>query len=284
MKLINSLKKFPKKLYMRIWNSLNSYPNVHLGSESLVLKNIPFSKNKVYIRPSRSDISRIYEYINGIYFKNSFLHESVTNVQPKILLDIGANIGLSSLSLLSEFKSIKKIIGIEAEISNWEVLKRNYELWSKKFPEIEFVPVHGIASSSNTNHFSKSSLFDDGTLDFSASGTFMFQPFNKSKDNDNAVEEKVILINDLITSDLSNEKIICKIDIEGGEEFLFDGNTEWRDSVSFLTIEVHDMFNKKLINSSRGLINIIHKYDFAIVPDNDILHCYSRKINSITTN
>ena len=284
MKLITFLKKFPKKLYMRIWNSLNSYPNVHLTSESLVLKNIPFSKNKVYIRPSRSDISRIYEYINGIYFKNSFLHMSVIKVQPKILLDIGANIGLSSLSLLSEFKSIKKIIGIEAEISNWEVLKRNYELWSKEFPEIEFVPVHGIASSSNTNHFSKSSLFDDGTLDFSASGTFMFQPFNKSKDNGNAVEEKVILINDLITSELSNEKIVCKIDIEGGEEFLFDGNTEWLANVSFLTIEVHDMFNKKLINSSRGLINIIHKYDFAIVPDNDILHCYSRKINSITTN
>ena len=69
----NTILHYLKKIYLKIWSKLNSYKgNVHLDSESSILKKIPFSAEKIYMRPTKSDCGRIVEFNNSIYFQNNF--------------------------------------------------------------------------------------------------------------------------------------------------------------------------------------------------------------------
>jgi FkbM family methyltransferase len=192
-------------------------------------------------------------------------------------LDIGANIGLSSLALIEEFTTVTKIIGIEAEKENHLVLKRNFDYWQTILKDKKFDAIYGVATSEPTHIFTQSSIREDEKL--SSSGTFRFNPKVSLIGSDMLNDTKSgIVINDLLNDINTSEKIVCKVDIEGGESYLFEKNTEWLDQVLFLTIEIHDKYHLELIKSSKNLISILEKYDFAVVPCNDILHCYSRKL------
>jgi FkbM family methyltransferase len=260
-------------------------PNDHLSGDCARLSKIPFTNKRVFIRPAVSDLKRISEYVSGIYFNKNYLHDAVLKSKPSLLIDIGGNIGLSSLSLLSEFPTLKKIVAIEAEYENWKVLKRNFDLWSLNFPNVEFIAIHGIASSRANAAFAVSKLSD--SPDITASGTFKFTP-QKSVETEvsNSTSVKSVTINSLLEIHKSpnSGSVICKIDIEGGEQFLLSENTEWLSRISFLTIEVHDKYDEELINSSTALCNAIVEHNFSIMPEKDILHCYSRKLFSTMPN
>lgn len=265
-----------KKLYSVVWRKCHPYPNEHLSAETARLKKIPFSSHRVFVRPSASDITRVVEFFSNIYVAQNYLNEAIRDNAPAVLVDVGANIGLSSLALISEFPTIKTVFGIEAEAENWGVLSRNYEFWAKMHPQIDFVPIHGIASSRRDVSFSRASLHDKhGRL--TASGTFMFKPTSESTDNDGGRDE-VVLIEELLARKGAEGGVVCKIDIEGGEQYLFEESCDWLSRVGFMTIEVHDRYDRELLSSSKGLIRKINEYDFAVVPEKDVLHCYARSI------
>lgn len=46
-----------------------------------------------------------------------------------------------------------------------------------------------------------------------------------------------------------------------------------------MTLEIHDRFSPDLFESSKNVIKVLNEYNFAIVPNEDILYCYSREIN-----
>lgn len=292
-----TLLSFVSRMVARIRNIIfKPWPNVHMpatASKRYSLKN----GGSVLLRPSFSDWARRCEYEASIYVPDNHLTLAVRNLKPTLLVDIGANIGLSSLSLLECFPSIRQIVGIEAEKENFEVLKLNYGHWASiALPQdiemASFSPIYAIASN----------ITDDNVTDIqatrlpgglSASGTFKFvscvHDTNKNGKIDNQQTSPVtefahrkICISDIFAEYLKGNLLataVVKIDIEGGEEELFLGMSEWLTRTAFLTVEIHDAMGSP--RSSRGLLEKLAAYDFAIVPEEDVLHCYNRRLLNI---
>jgi len=277
----NIFQRIFRKIYLRIWKKLNSKAgNVHLSMDQATLKKIPFHNSKVWLRPTKSDVGRVSEFSSNIYFKKSYLHEMLKKKNPTVLIDIGGNIGLSSLSLINEFTSIKKVISIEAEEQNFGVLNANFDLWKEAHPDIEWIAVHGVATHSEDAKMVKEKSLNDLTGANSASGTFRY---STSVEESSSVQNfhNSISINSLIESLEKSANVIVKIDIEGGEEHLFKSNIDWLKRCIFLTAEVHDMFHPVMLNSSTNMIKAIVDNDFAFAPAHDVIHCYNRKILAV---
>jgi len=266
-RLIKSLLSKPKRQ-----NRSPETENHHLNADSCTIQQLD-SGEYAYLRPSFSDCARANEYKEAIYIPECDLTSILSQYAPTLAVDIGANIGLSSLSMSKFFPSIKKVIAIEAEKENYLVLCKNFNLWSN-CQEVIFEAIYGIASTSETLEAYQAKKLPGG---LSASGTFMFE--KKSLGNNSTPEVEInfgppINISEAISKISSNERIIMKVDIEGGEEELFEGDASWMQRIAFITVEVHDRFGK--LESSKNLIANLVKYDFAIYPCEDILHCYNR--------
>ena len=274
---MNLIQRIIKEIYLKIWKEHNSKSgNIHLSLDEAMLKKIPFFEDKVWLRPTKSDVERVREFSSNIYFKKSYLHDNLIKERPAVLIDIGGNIGLSSLSLVKEFKSIYKVISIEAEQKNYGLLQANFKLWKQKYPNIEWISIHGVATHSDDEKLIEDKSLNDLTGENSASGTFRYSASDvNEKDIQNAVS-----ITSLFNQLDNSEKVIVKIDIEGGEEHLFKKNTEWIKRCLFLTAEVHDKFHPVMLNSSSKMIKTLVENDFAFVPADDVIHCYNRKIIS----
>lgn len=271
-----NLRPLYRKLFLKLWRLTKRYPNAHLSADTATLRKIPLTPHRAHIRPSASDLARVSEFSSEIYISRNYLHQAIARQKPRLLLDIGANIGLSTLAVLSEFPSLTKIVGIEAEEENWKVLKKNYQLWSTKYPDVEFVPIHAIASADEDIAYSSSKLSESS--EYTASGTFKFVPADDEVDkNTPLIERRAITIDSLLENIEGGGGAICKLDIEGGEQYLLAENTEWLSEISLFSVEVHDRYDPSLLHSSQNLLSALHKFDFAIVPEKDILHCYARK-------
>ncbi|MDC0495975.1 FkbM family methyltransferase [Planktomarina temperata] len=280
-KLASCSTKLMSKIIVKVWRQLNSSAgNVHLSFDYAVIKKIPFHKDKVWLRPTTSDVGRVSEFCSNIYFRKSYLHERLKEKGPTVLVDIGGNIGLSSLSLVSEFKSIERVVSIEAEELNYELLKENFKLWEQKYPGIEWNAVHGVATHNDDKNLIKDKSLNDLTGSNSASGSFRY---STSSGDGKIINEtqKSISMAEIFSKIGDFEKVIVKIDIEGGEEYLFKSNTDWLQRCMFLTAEVHDKFHPVMINSSTKMIKALVDHDFAFVPANDVIHCYNRKILTV---
>jgi len=256
--------------------SVDDLANHHLSAETAEIVNIS-KKSQAYLRPSFSDKARVAEYNQEIYLPECTLTDALKAYKPNVLVDIGANIGLSSLALAESIPTLKKVIGVEAEQENFRVLRQNYNLWSDSLNS-EFVSIYGVASANGMSAIVASAL--PGGV--SASGTFMFT--NSNTEQTETIRRPITFGPSLKVSDIllhlhPSDKVIVKVDIEGGEEFLFDNSDNWLERIAFLTIELHDRFG--LPNSSRTVFNLLASGDFAVYPREDTLHCYNRKLLSL---
>ena len=271
--------KILKKIYLKIWSKFNSKKgNIHIGFDSSKLKKLPWHKDKVFLRPTSSDVSRVIELYSNIYMNNStYLHKELLKRKPKLLIDVGANIGLATYSLVNEFKSLKKVIGIEAESLNYDMLEANYKQFNKmSLDRIVFEPIHALASNYSGSYVAPKKSINEFDKKTTSSGTFRFSPTLKPTKNDIGIRS--ISLVEILSKKNIKEGIIVKIDIEGGEKYLFEKNHDWLKKVLYVTIELHDRYGIGLVDSSKNFLAAITKYDFAIVPEKDILHCYNRKL------
>lgn len=175
--------------------------------------------------------------------------------------------------MVKKFRSLLKVVGVEAQKDNYEILKKNYRLFSVQFPNIEFVALHGAISSTENEFLYPETSLAELTLANSASGTFRF-----SRDSSGADLVGIPTVTvDSILSASKYKKLLMKIDIEGGEYDLFSENTQWLENTHFLTMEIHDRFHPRLVASSKNFLSAVSEYDFAIIPEKDVLHLYNRQ-------
>ena len=214
----------PKKILLSLfflirksYKFLFSFPNIHGESSSArkkVIKNVP-----LYLRKTYSDQARLREMRKNIYSGNiTLLNRLNTEVKPTILLDFGANIGLSTLSLINQIPSIRTSISVEGEKENFGVLEKNCQEWGKIY-KVNFNPVYGIISGfPKMMHLS--GVLKSG---YSASGTFTFVDIDNSnppeKDTEGVLSKTPLGL--LQEYKATEQIIVCKVDIEGGEEDLF---------------------------------------------------------------
>ena len=73
---------------------------------------------------------------------------------------------------------------------------------------------------------------------------------------------------------IGTEPFICKVDIEGGEEFLFSKNTEWVARFPVIIVELHDWMLPWQRNS-RNFLKRIANLDFDIIWRGENMFCFN---------
>jgi FkbM family methyltransferase len=133
-----------------------------------------------------------------------------------VLLDLGANIGMASLWLAKSY-SFTQVIAVEADPQNAALARQNFELngIAGEIVEAAIGPKDAVA------RFEFSELSNLGRL------------------SENGSLVRMISMDTVIRRFEVAKFALVKIDIEGGEQELFDGPTEWLARTDAIIIEFH---------------------------------------------
>tara|TARA_B100001939_G_scaffold128918_1_gene111828 strand:- start:1305 stop:2117 length:813 start_codon:yes stop_codon:yes gene_type:complete len=142
----------------------------------------------------------------------------------KIIIDLGANIGIETLRLKKLFTK-STVIALEANKENYNVLKKNTERDANII-------------SLNKGIWNKNTSLNLKNFDPNSAEGYSYEE-NMKSDNNNIIE--AITINELIKQFSIEEIDILKIDIEGAEKYLFDETCDnWIKKVNTFIIECPD--------------------------------------------
>nr|WP_321985810.1 FkbM family methyltransferase [uncultured Lichenicoccus sp.] len=138
-----------------------------------------------------------------------------------LIIDCGANIGLSAIWLSQRFAG-SKVIAIEPEPANFELLKLN----AGNFPNI--VPV--CAAISDRTHLVSLS---------NRNGS----PWSWETEESETGTLQTVTIKQIRDSYRGSVLLVVKVDIEGFETSLFRNDVTWTEDVPLLIFEMHDWLN-----------------------------------------
>ncbi|HEU0126160.1 MAG TPA: FkbM family methyltransferase [Flavobacterium sp.] len=231
-----------KAILLISWCENHNYNFFDKDSE-LILKQ-KSANSEIILRKNSSDIAVFQQ----VFVKNEYARVikiiKKEILEPKLFIDCGANIGLTTIKLAQHFPNTK-IIAIEPELSNFKQLVRNsicfhevnclqHAVWSKKC-QIKI-----------NNHFR------DG-LDWS-----------KQTVPSSTGEITALTIHDFI--DLGGHRYIdfLKIDIEGTEKEIFKDieTAQFLSKTKILALEIHDEFKIR-----PHIYNILRAYNFKFFND-----------------
>jgi FkbM family methyltransferase len=169
-----------------------------------------------------------------------------------ILLDLGANIGMASLWLSKKY-AFTQVIAVEPDPTNAEVVRDNFRLNSIDGKVLQAA----IGPNEGTSRFESSRISNLGRL--SANGSPV----------------QVCSVNSIIEKYSIPRFALIKIDIEGGEQPLFDGPTEWLDRTDAIIMELHPA----MVDCDR-LVKRVASHGFNYIPAHscspDNLPCFTR--------
>ncbi len=196
---------------------------------------------------------------NDIFTFNEVFCEQVYGAVPKLapdvrtVIDLGANIGLASLYFLSRYPA-SRVLAIEPDAKNYALLCGNLQqpeiggrckvlraAFCGQDRPVTFIPPEQIG------HVNQGAIVEDP---------------------DPAAMSRAETVNGLgMNSILAHSGFdwidLLKIDIEGGERHLFDGDVGWLDRVRCMTLEFHDRTREE-----SGFDDIINRHGFVVVEQN----------------
>jgi FkbM family methyltransferase len=187
------------------------------GGHPELLTKLPNRQGAAYVRIHTTDVL-VFEHVfagGGYDFKLKF--------SPKVIVDIGANIGLASVLFATRYPDAR-IISIEPEPSNFAVLAMN----AKLFPQIE--PVHAAV-------WNRSDVaYIDPEIPYGHCGVQV------SKNLENGISVKCLTVSELIDRFNLPQIDIMKIDAEGAECEILENASAWMDNVNLICAELHERF------------------------------------------
>lgn len=162
-----------------------------------------------------------FDVYNEIVFANQY--DLDMPMSPKVIVDGGANIGLASVYFANKFPAAR-IIAVEAEASNFEVLLRNVA----PYPAI--VPIHAAL----WNRDGEIGVSEpDPTKGVGGEWAFVTQ------EGGGGARVRAITMRTLMREMEIDAIDLAKIDIEGAEVEVFE-DTSWVRSARCLMVELHD--------------------------------------------
>ena len=183
---------------------------------------------EIYLTPIKRNIILRRGTSDVWCLQNVFLDQEYAtpfHVDPKVIIDAGANIGLTTLFFSRKYPGAR-IISIEPEASNFAILKKN----CGALPNVNLI--QGALWPT-----SRKLVIQDSDAEKWA--------FSVAEGTDSAGSEsvKAVTIPGLLR-ELGIEHIdILKLDIEGAERELFNTGAEsWLGAVGQIIIELHDQF------------------------------------------
>lgn len=183
-------------------------------------------KLEVYLTPIGRKVCLRHGTSDVMCLQNVFLdqeYETPFSVDPKVLIDGGANIGLTTLYFSQKFPKAK-IIAIEPEPSNFEILKKN----CGDLPGVVLVNAALWPTE-------RTLVIQDSSVEKWA--------FSVAEGSNLSSSElvKAITIPELLRKYNLEYIDILKLDIEGAERELFkEGAESWLGAVGQIIIELHD--------------------------------------------
>lgn len=169
-----------------------------------------------------------------------FPHE----IAPKTIVDLGGNIGLTSLWFMAQYHP-HRIVCLEPAPSNAKLIRQNLDHYGSGFTLIEAA----IGSFDGSAYFNESEESNRGTLIHGQQGA-----------------TRVISVPTLITeAGIEGDIDLLKIDIEGGEADLFSGDVSWLRNVKAIIAEFHP----DVVDVS-GIIANICAQNFHHIPANSV--------------
>ena len=200
--------------------------------------NILKEEYNLVIREGTSDLSVFYQVFVDDNYKYSYAKD------PQIILDIGANVGYTSIYYAKLFPK-SKIYCLESDPENYKILLKNIE----KYPNI--TPCNGALYSRDTIL----SIYDPNL------GEWGLQ-VSETENNTNKKVQAYSFNSLLKLWELENTIIdVLKIDIEGSEKELFEGDVGFLNSVDLMIIETHDRFKS---GTSQALFKVMQNKEFIL--------------------
>lgn len=241
----------------------NKYKIISSKKEYVIIKN-DYSDMKISLRniPS-SDIDVFYQiFLNREYQEVLIIAKKYfKNQKIQTILDLGGNIGLTSLFFLSEYSN-SKIVVLEPDSGNFDKLKLNL-LINNDFGKNVLVCNAGVWS--NDAKLKISNNFRDGlewAYRLEESGT------NEGIDS--------FSIQSLCEKyDFKNIDIL-KMDVEGTEKILFDSkktNLDFLNFTKIIAIEIHEEFCPKSC-----VYEVFEKYGFIFYEEGELSFAYNSNL------
>jgi FkbM family methyltransferase len=193
-------------------------------------------KFPITLRNATSD----FHTFNQVIFDKCY--DTGYGLNPKTIIDCGANIGLASIYFKTMFPDAT-VIAVEPEAENYKLLCRNIS----SYPNIHTLNGGIWSTSSNLR------IKDEGL------GSWSFSVEEVDYEDDTTV--KAYSIPDIMQQFNISTIDILKIDIEGSEKELFSKNMEqWLPFTKTIIIEMHDWMNNG--GGAKAVFSAICHYDF----------------------
>ena len=207
---------------------------------------------------SREDYG-ITQYMQGQ--KLIEYHNEKSKEKPSLIIDAGANIGASAVYFANTYKNTI-IFTIEPDITNWKILGINTD-------EYDTFNFHGAISDED----GQLSLLDPGHSDWGFR-TGVIKENESSTQIVKSISPESILSHQVTKN---TTPLIFKIDIEGGEETLFQGDVSWLNKFPAIMIETHDWM-LPFSGSSRNFIKAVSQFDFDFLHRGENIFLFNRQI------
>jgi len=205
------------------------------AGNSMISVKIASVQYPIFLRNNTSDITVFYKIFQDQEYKID------RAINPKVIFDCGANIGLASVYFKNKFPDAV-IVAIEPDSSNFQLLVKNTEKYSG---------IHCL-NCGVWNKPCNLEVVDGGQ------GKDNFIVREASGENERAI--KAVSIRGLMDQFGFNKIDILKIDIEGSEKEVFEGGYEtWLPYVGVVMIELHDRLKKEC---SKMFFKAVANFDF----------------------
>jgi FkbM family methyltransferase len=232
------------------WRGLYLFGRLKSGVASPI--SLPGLKEKVHLRKGSSDIPTFIE----IFFLREY--ELKIPFQPRVIIDGGANIGLSALYFKNRFPDCK-IICVEPDSANFSMLQKN----TASLSGITLINKALWHSPSSLSISDKYGMGQWGMVTEEMDGATPAGPMVET-----------ITISEIMEGQGIEYIDILKLDIETAEKELFRKNYElWLARTRIVVIELHDWVEK---GCSKPFFEAVNKtfehYSYATLHENTIIY------------
>jgi FkbM family methyltransferase len=175
-------------------------------------------KHLVHLRIRTTDVTVLKQVLLERHYEIPF------HITPKVIVDAGANIGLSAIFFANKYPDAT-IIALEPELTNFELLQKN------AFPYPNIKPLRAALWKDNR----QINLIDPDC------GHHGFQIMDGNLNNVAQCGLVQALTLDAVMERLGIRTVdLLKIDIEGAEMEVFQNSERWIDRVEVIMAELHD--------------------------------------------
>ncbi|MEP7353917.1 MAG: FkbM family methyltransferase [Acidobacteriota bacterium] len=186
----------------------------------------------VHLRNDSTDRKVFDEvFLERIY--DGFAEQLSASRSPAVLVDLGANIGLSAIALARKL-NLSHVVAVEPDRENYRVLSSNLDQFGQgadnRRPTCRAIQAFAGAERGFAQ------VVDSGN------GAWGLRMGTTAVSAHHSNSVQVLPLNDLVPPSAPGTKTIVKCDIEGAESGLFRRILHWDHAVDFMILELHTEF------------------------------------------